>query len=51
MHFWCKPWYKDNILSYFKILNYKGEIVDSEVIEQVGKFYLGNNRNFQIGQF
>lgn len=41
MHYWQKPWYKDNILSYFKILNYKGEIVESEVIEQVGKFYLG----------
>jgi len=28
-----RPIYKDNILDYFKIVNFKGELVENEVIE------------------
>lgn len=39
-HYWKKPIYKDNILRYFRILTPDDKLVVSEVIEQVGKFYL-----------
>lgn len=48
--------YKDNILRYFKILTPDDKLVVSEVIEQVGKFYLAVivaklQRNMNVHQF
>jgi hypothetical protein len=43
MHNWQKPWYSHNIFNYFCILDYEKKLVVSEVVDQIGKFFLGNS--------
>ena len=56
MHYWRQPYFKDNVLKYFCILNEKNQLVVSEVMEQLGKFFLAVvvaklKRNMLIEEF